>query len=365
MFSNNIGLYIHIPFCRSKCPYCDFFSMRSNERDYADYTEHLKKSIVMWSGKLNRAVDTIYFGGGTPGILGAELLSEILKTIKSNFSVTDNAEITMETNPALSFDFEKAAYSGFNRVSLGVQSANDKELRLLGRLHKNEDVINTVRDIKNAGISNISLDLMMGIPEQTQKSLQNSIDFCSCLDVQHISSYILKIEPGTVFDKKRNLFKFPSDDDSADLYLSAVDYLGRKGFEQYEVSNFCKPGFESRHNTKYWILDDYLGLGPAAHSFLNGRRFYYERSIEKFANNEIVDEGTGGSKEEFIMLNLRMKKGISPSEYKKAFGEELPKDFLKKVNKYIKFGLMEYNESSISFTAKGFLVSNTILAELI
>ncbi|MCH5298272.1 MAG: radical SAM family heme chaperone HemW [Ruminococcus sp.] len=365
--SDTIGLYIHIPFCRSKCPYCDFFSLRGNESDYSSYVELLKSKIEIWGKKIKKKVDTIYFGGGTPSVLGAEYICDVLSYIKNYFEVYDDAEITLEVNPASGkfFDFAAVKKHGVNRISLGLQSANDNELKLLGRIHSIDDVNNTLSLIKNSGIDNISLDLMLGIPEQTKESLKRSIDFCAESGVTHISSYILKIEDGTIFDKRREQYKFPDEDTTADLYLFAVEYLSAKGFKQYEISNFSQSGFESRHNLKYWNLDDYLGIGPAAHSCVDEKRFYYNRSIENFKNDVIVDDGTGATSEEYILLQLRLSKGINIEKYKEVYGESLPTDFYKKIDKYCKLGLMNQDKNSVSFTPRGFLVSNSIIADLI
>ena len=365
--SNSIGLYIHIPFCRSKCPYCDFFSMRGNETDYREYVELLKNKIVLWGKKTDKMVDTIYFGGGTPSVLGAENICDVLRCIKDNFDVCDDAEVTLEVNPSSGkfFDFAAVKEHGVNRISLGLQSANNNELKLLGRTHILDDVNNTLSLIKNSCIENISLDLMLGIPEQTKKSLKKSINFCAESGVTHISSYILKIEDGTIFDKRREKYDFPDEDSTADLYLYAVEYLREKGFEQYEISNFSKSGYESKHNLKYWNLDDYLGIGPAAHSCVDKRRFYYNRSVEDFKNDVIVDDGTGATSEEYILLQLRLSKGLNLDKYKEAYGELPSKDFFDKIDKYCKMGLMKRDDKSVSFTPRGFLVSNSIIADLI
>lgn len=365
--SNYIGLYIHIPFCRSKCPYCDFFSLRGNHQEYERYVKILKDKIAMWSNKIDKTVNTIYFGGGTPSVIGAELLCDILDFVKSNFKITDDCEITFEVNPAsgLFFDFNKAKKHGFNRVSVGLQSANENELKTLGRIHSKDDVLSTIQLIKQAGINNISLDLMMGIPNQTVDSLKKSIDFCEKCDVTHISSYILKIEENTVFYKRQDKLNLPDEDLTSDLYLFAIDYLKKKGFQQYEISNFSKSGYESQHNMKYWILDDYLGIGPGAHSYVDGRRFYYDRSIDDFENDKIINDGIGGSKEEYIMLRLRLTDGIDLNEYEKVFGSDAVKDFKKDIEKYVRNNFMKINDNKVFFTPNGMLVSNTILADLL
>ncbi len=365
--SENIGLYLHIPFCRSKCPYCDFFSMRASQEEYDNYVEILKDKIKYWSEKTDKTVDSIYFGGGTPSVLKAEQIADLLNTIKNSFNCSPKMEISMEANPksALEFDFMTAHQAGINRVSLGVQSANQNELRTLGRIHSLEDVDSAVNRIKSSGIDNISLDLMLGIPSQTVDSLKNSIDYCVSLDVKHISTYILKIEENTIFYKKRDKYNFPDEDLTADLYLFTVDYLAKNGFGQYEISNFSKVGYECKHNLKYWNMEDYLGIGPAAHSFMDGERFYYERSIDKFKNNEIVKDGHGGSPSEYIMLQMRLTKGLNLKKYKEVFGALPDKDFFEKIKKYSDLGYIIYDKDIICFTEKGFLVSNNILADLI
>ncbi len=365
--SNTIGIYIHIPFCRGKCPYCDFFSIRGNKNDYISYVNILKENIKFWSNKTEKTVDTIYIGGGTPSLIGADLIYEILKSVKNNFTVSDNAEITMEANPtsADSFDFSMLRSFGLNRVSLGMQSANNNELKKLGRSHTTSDVLNTINHIKNSGINNISLDLMLGIPEQTLDSLRKSIDFCVNAGITHISSYILKLEKNTYFYKNKDRIVFPDEDLTSELYLFTIDYLRKNGFNQYEISNFSKSGYESKHNLKYWNLDEYIGIGPAAHSFFNKKRFFYGRSIDDFKNNIIINDGFGGNKEEYIMLKLRLTEGINLDEYKKVFGENVSKDFFNKIDLYSKSGYMNYNNNKISFTSKGFLVSNSIISDLI
>ncbi len=364
--NNSVGIYIHIPYCRSKCPYCDFFSLRGNYDDYKSYVAVLKESIKYWGKKCDKTADTIYFGGGTPSVLGTELICEILDYIFKNFRVDENAEITIEANPSSGkfFDFFAVKKLGVNRVSLGMQSADENELKALGRIHSTSDVNNSIELIKRSGIDNISLDLMMGVPGQNMQSLKNSLDFCISSGVKHISSYILKIEENTYYGKNRNKYIFPDDDLTSDFYLFSVNYLNNNGFKQYEISNFAVPGYESKHNLKYWNLEEYIGIGPGAHSFFNGKRFYYERDIRSFKDNILIDEGAGGNPEEFIMLQLRLKKGLDVSKYKEAFGEDLPKDFYSKAEKYIKSGFMEKSDNSIYFTPKGFLVSNSIISEL-
>lgn len=365
--SNSIGLYVHIPYCKSKCPYCDFYSGKGTELEYDKYILMLTEKIRLWSAKTEKTVSSIYFGGGTPSVLGAERLSEILSAIKNTFSVNVDAEITTEVNPDTGkvIDFTLLKKSGFNRISIGMQSAVEKELKQLGRIHTADEAKITVERAKNAGIDNVSLDLMMGIPFQTEESLKKSIDFCIECGVTHISSYILKIEEGTKFDSIKNSLILPDEDKQAELYLFAVDYLKKLGFEQYEISNFAKKGFESRHNINYWKCGEYIGIGPSAHSFFNGDRFCYNKTMRDFENNITEFNCKGGTAEEFIMLTLRLKTGLDFKEFYKKYGVEISDDVKRKIKKYSDMGFMEMNNNRACFTPKGFLVSNTILSDLI
>lgn len=365
--SNSIGLYIHIPFCKHKCPYCDFFSGNADENAFDNYVIELKDKIKYWSEKAKRDVATVYFGGGTPSVLGADRLCDILDFIKSNFNIQNNAEITVEVNPdsAKTIDFEKMYACGFNRISMGMQTAVEDELRLLGRIHSIDDAKTSVERAKSAGFNNISLDLMMGIPNQTIESLEKSISFCADCKVTHISSYILKIEENTPFYKVQNKLKLADDDMQAEMYLKAVEMLDSLGYKQYEISNFAKQGYESRHNTNYWRCGEYIGIGPSAHSFFEGKRFFYSRNMDDFNNNKLSFEGTGGDEEEFIMLSLRLKSGLNYYEFEEKFGYTLPSYIIKKAKEYEKYGYTNVTDKSISFTPKGFLVSNSIISELI
>lgn len=365
--SNTIGLYIHIPFCKSKCPYCDFFSGRATENDYDNYIKLLSDNICLWSAKTDKTVSSVYFGGGTPSILGAERLSKLLNKIKEDFTVAENAEITVEVNPdsGKTLDFDLLKLSGFNRISVGMQSAVEQELKALGRIHSLNDAEVTVKRAQNAGINNISLDLMIGIPYQTIDSLKKSIDFCANCGVTHISSYILKIESGTVFERIQDKLELPDEDSQAQLYLFAVDYLNKLGFEQYEISNFSKIGYESRHNINYWKCGEYIGIGPSAHSFFGGKRFYYSRNMDDFKNNKTYFDCFGGDQEEFIMLSLRLKSGLNFKEYKERYNEDFPEEKIKVIRKYADMGYMVLKDDCAYFTPKGYLVSNAIISELI
>lgn len=364
---NSIGLYIHIPFCKNKCPYCDFYSIRITEKMLDEYVTEVIDKIKYWSEKCAKTLKTIYFGGGTPSVLGAQRLCEILVAIKNNFKIEESAEITVEVNPdsGKTIDFDLLKENGFNRISVGMQSAVDRELKELGRIHTADEAKLTVERARKAGINNISLDLMMGIPFQTKESLKESIEFCKECKVTHISSYILKIEENTRFAEIKDTLSLADEDEQADLYLYAVELLENSGYKQYEISNFANEGFESRHNTAYWKCEEYIGIGPSAHSFFEGKRFYYGRSFQDFYDNKIIYDCDGGDEDEYIMLSLRLKSGLNFDEFKDRFQKEVSPYILKKAEKYIKLGFMSKTQDSLAFTPKGYLVSNFIIAELL
>lgn len=366
--NNPIGLYLHVPFCDSKCAYCDFYSYRADVALYKRYTDTLCEHIRLAGERLNRTVDTLYFGGGTPSLLGGERIARLVDTVKSSFGEKID-EITVECNPAddLKVDFELMKKAGVNRISLGVQSGLDSELKALSRRHTVEDVKRTVEDVHGAGIHNISLDLMLGIPHQTMESLKNSLDFLLLLDPTHISAYMLKIEPDTPFGQVDVKTLDLSDEDTvSDMYLFVSEYLSQHGFEHYEISNFAKKGYRSKHNTRYWLCEEYLGLGPAAYSYLNGKRFSFERSCEQYiASPTVLDDGLGGYFSEYCMLRLRLKEGLDFSELNKRFGTKPTEALKRKAEKFKNTGLVNLTNRTLSLTVQGFLVSNAVIGELL
>lgn len=345
MNNERSGLYFHIPFCKSKCPYCDFYSVKFDEASAQQYVQEICDEIKQYQG----IFDTVYFGGGTPSILPPELIGKILDCARAQFEISDDAEITVECNPSkdLSEDFKKYALYGVNRISVGMQSAVDSERFALGRAAGRNEVERTINYARQSGIENISLDLMLGTPKQTIESLDYSFDFIKSVGVPHVSAYMLKIEEGTKFFQMRDRLVLPDDDTVGEMYLKTVDTLASFGIKQYEISNFAVPGFESRHNTKYWTLTPYLGIGKSAHSFWGGKRFFYDREWNK------IDDGTGGDKEEQIMLGLRLAKGIDKSLVDRDFAE------------FVKMGYVADLGERIALTPKGMLVSNTIINYII
>lgn len=360
-----IGLYLHIPFCVSKCGYCDFFSAPATEETIDAYAAALCRSLDRWGKRLMRPADTLYFGGGTPSLLGGTRIAAILEAAKAAFGL-EEAEITLEANPGddLAGTLKAAARAGVNRVSLGVQSGVDSELAALTRRHSADDAVQAVKAARAAGIENLSLDLMLGIPGQTEESLEKSLDFLTALEPEHISAYLLKIEAGTPFERERPAVA--DEDLSADLYLAAVGYLTDRGYRQYEISNFAKLGYKSRHNLKYWNCDEYLGLGPSAHSFLNGKRFFYEKNLTAFfLGAPPSDDGTGGDPEEYAMLRFRLSEGLVFHQFEERFGRPVRETVREKAKKLAEQGLVSADEFHVALTSKGFLVSNQVLFQLL
>ncbi|MBQ6878131.1 MAG: radical SAM family heme chaperone HemW [Oscillospiraceae bacterium] len=363
------GLYIHVPFCMQKCRYCDFYSFPKGEEYFEIYKNRVIEAIGFYGKKYARPYNSLYFGGGTPLLLGEKRLCDIMEAAKPY--LTENAEVTAEGNPGVSerLDFSVLKNAGINRLSFGLQSSNEKELSALGRIHSANEAAETVKAAQKAGFDNISLDLMLGIPYQTEKSLLESIEFCNSLGVQHISSYMLKIEEGTPLSKSKLRFLCADEEKSADLYLFACEELEKRGFEQYEISNFAKDKKRSFHNTRYWLDDEYIGIGPSAHSFMEGRRFFFDRSIKNFLEipfeeNE-REESSGGGWEEFAMLRLRLSEGLDVFELEKLYPEVSGAEILENAKPFASPGLLKISGSRISFTPKGFLLSNALTAEIL
>jgi len=345
---SNIGLYIHVPFCVKKCPYCDFYSVPHSGWKTKDY----EAAVIRNLKRYGLQYDTVYFGGGTPALFPYQI-GEILAAA----DFTEDAEITVECNPD-SVDECALVYmkkSGVNRLSFGVQSFSIEELSALGRSHHPERAKAMIHRAAGLGFKNISADLMLGIPHQTEQSLSRTIEELVQLPITHVSAYILKIEPNTVFGKKPP--ELPDEDAQAALYLQTVNQLAQHGFAQYEISNFAKPGFESRHNLKYWRCEEYIGIGPAAHSYFGGKRFAVPRNLAQFLENEAqpehpTDESPDPA-EERLMLGLRLTEGVPITP---ALTERLA---------HIPRHLYKIQNDRLSLTPEGFLVSNEIISLLI
>lgn len=367
------GVYIHIPFCKSKCPYCDFYSYRCNETERKRYVEALLDEIETTkrvSEFLNGdfAADSLYIGGGTPSVLTSDELYSIVTAAKRKFKIENSAEITVECNPSSDIESLIPCFKdvGVNRISLGMQSAVESERRTLGRAADKNRITRVINLLKDNGINNISLDIMLGTPSQTPRTLKETLDFVIECDVKHVSAYILKIEEGTFFDTHSDRYDFPEENLVCDLYEQCAQALENAGFSHYEISNFAKPSYESRHNTKYWNLENYLGIGAAAHSYIDGKRFYFESDTEGFINGKkAIFDSFGGDSEEYIMLKLRLKSGLILSELKDLYGEDALKNIKNKAPLLKEQGLISFDGESLSLTRKGFLISNSIIAELI
>lgn len=365
-YLDNIGLYVHIPFCANKCPYCNFFSLCDfNLKN--EYTKSVLSVLQNYAERLNRSADALYIGGGTPPILEKENLCKIIKGAKEYFNLTNDTEITCELNP-LSADadlYDALFRAGVNRISMGVQSGVDSELIALGRKHSSRQVLESFNNARKAGFNNISLDLMLGIPNQTIESLQKTLNFMVSLNPEHISAYLLKIEPNTPFGKNTP-HNLPDEELSADLYEFTVDFLEEKGYMQYETSNFAKAGYESKHNLKYWNCEEYLGIGPSAHSFIKGERFFFPSDIDRFISGcAPVFDGNGGDFEEYAMLRLRLRKGLLSSDVKERFDMDIPDKMVEQASFLSKLGLVEMDDFGIRLTKKGQLVSNSVIGKLI
>ncbi len=369
-----VGIYIHIPFCVKRCAYCDFYSGVSAE--FADvYEEALIRHISTYSGI---RCDTVYFGGGTPTYFGAERLCRVLDAVKKSFDMCENAEITAECNPktAGSTDFVLMKKHGFNRLSIGMQSANEDELSALGRIHTAEDVKETVKEARNAGFDNISLDIMYGIPHQTINSFEKTIDFALSMSPEHVSAYMLKLEEGTPLFENADKFSFPGEDDVIEMTKLCTKRLSDNGIERYEISNYAKNGLESRHNLKYWHRDEYISFGPSAASFYDGRRYTYTPDIhlytdycfgkcgEKSVLSEEEFPDANEAEAEYIMLNLRLTKGVSKAEYEAFTRKNFDVCYGGKIKKYVALGLMTDGEF-VRFTPQGFNVSNAVLSDIL
>ena len=373
-----LGIYVHVPFCRSKCRYCDFYSVTDADhkcmRRYTDAVcAHIREAGILAPGYL---VDTVYFGGGTPSFFGGENIAQILNTIRKSFKVSVTAEITCEANPD-SVDLKllkRLRGEGFNRVSLGIQCDDDRILETIGRPHTYEEAQAAVKLIRKAGFRNLSVDLMYGLPDQSLNAWENTLRNVLSLQPEHISCYGLKLEEGTPMHTHQAQLQLADDDEQADMYLSAVKILRAYGYRQYEISNFCKKGLVSRHNMKYWTGGEYIGFGPNASSDFAGRRFTVIRDLEGYIQRirdggavleEVQEIPTRERAGEYIMMRLRTTLGLDPKEYESRYA--LPFRPLEEALRHYReqhLALKTY-DGRWQLTAEGFLLSNTIISELL
>lgn len=377
-----LGLYLHIPFCLSKCKYCDFYSVPGANPSLTDryvnaLISHMSEYSIQAKGHV---VNTIYFGGGTPSLLSEQQMKLIMKKLRSLFKIHPLAEITMEMNPATA-GVEKLKLMhklGINRLSIGVQSFNDADLKVCGRSHSAEDAYNTISLARSAGFSNISIDLMYGIPKQSLQSVVDNINTAIRLDIKHISLYGLKIEDGTPFWFDRHKLALPDEDTERSMYFTSAGLLANAGYEQYEISNFAMKGKRSKHNLRYWNCEEYLGFGPAAHSYFGGKRFSFKRNINLYmdsfdnANNvnetlldEYIDIPYSSRVAEYVMLRFRLKTGINTEIFKSKFGRNFDDLYSERMAPYIKSGHIIKTKTGYAFSPEGMYVSNYILSRLI
>ncbi len=371
-----LGLYLHIPFCRSKCAYCDFYSLAGCEGEMDRYLRALTRHLAEMAPRAEGyRVDTVYIGGGTPSILGAKRLTRLLREVRRLYRLDRGCEITVEANPdSVDLPLLRALRrAGANRLSLGVQSANDGELRAIGRPHTFADAVRAVELARRAGFDNLSCDLIYGLPDQDMAGWQASVEALIDLAPEHLSCYGLQLEEGTPLWTRREELIIADDDGQADMYLWMVDRLARAGWRQYEISNFAKPGRESRHNLRYWRLEEYAGFGPGAHSDFGGRRYSYVRDLSAYLagieeGRPIVDEDREippderGS--EYLMLGLRTAEGIDADCYSRRYhmNFRLLEELLRG---YARRGLARQEGGRWRFTPEGFLLSNTLILELL
>ncbi len=367
-----LGIYLHIPFCKQKCLYCDFNSYAGKESLMKEYCHALKKEIVTYA--TDRPVDTVYFGGGTPTALGAEGLADLFRTVKENFSLTGDCEVTAECNPGtIEKDGLLRLYqAGFNRLSIGLQSTEDQVLKQLGRIHTVKDFQDCFSHAREVGFTNLSLDLMYGLPGQEVQEWENTLQTALKFQPEHLSCYGLKVEEGTPF-ATMNL-SLPEDDSIREMYDVCVEYLEKAGYPRYEISNFAKPGFESRHNLKYWRYEDFIGIGAGAYSCLGEVRYYNLSGIQEYCR-AMAEKGSAKEEEiplslkermsEFCFLGLRTTEGISEGVFRSRFGKALTEVFGEELNRNLSRKTILYLDGRYRIAPEFLFVSNTILVDFV
>lgn len=384
MKKRNLELYLHIPFCVKKCNYCDFFSASGTPKEQADYVSAMIQEIQSYqelSGEYE--VQTIFLGGGTPSLLTPEQIEKIFTTIYHIFSVNENAEITMEMNPG-TVDIEKLRAmkaAGVNRLSIGLQSAQNEELKMLGRIHTYEEFLETWRLTEQAGFKNRNIDLMSALPGQTMESYEDTLSKILALEPEHISAYSLILEEGTVFydwyekgKLDRGAWKLPSEEEEYAMGELTIQRLAEAGMHRYEISNYAKPGKECRHNLGYWDRVEYLGIGAGSSSLIKGERFDHIRDrkayIEKIRNGEsiLIDReilSVESQMEEFMYLGLRKVEGVSRTDFQNCFGKNVDDVYGEILDKLEEEQLLEFSGARIRLTHRGMDVSNCVLAEFL
>ena len=374
MTTEPIGLYVHIPFCKSKCAYCDFVSFGGALKEYEEcYVNALTSEIKEYRRDEKIRVDSIFFGGGTPSLLSADSFEKIVFALRDAFSISEDAEFTVEANPKTLTSDKLMLYTrlGVNRISLGLQTIHENELKILGRIHNFDEFFASYNMCLNAGITNINVDLMYAIPEQTVESFSETLRKIVSLSPTHISAYGLILEEGTPLYKNRDKLTFPTEQEECEMYYMAADILKSAGYVHYEISNYAKPMFECKHNLKYWQDKEYIGLGLAAHSYYGKKRYsnsvvfseYFSPERRKYVQSEDIDREA--NEYEYAMMHLRLSDGFSLSEYERLFSHSFTEGKESLIEKLEKSEYINLEKDRISLTEKGFYVSNTILSELL
>lgn len=365
------GIYIHIPFCVRKCKYCDFVSFPDMADGFSGYVSDVIDEMAEYRGE---RVDTVFIGGGTPTVLPYQELGSLIEACFKNFNIASDYEFTVEANPeTVNADKIKAMlFGGVNRISVGAQSFNDAELKKIGRIHDAKTAYNTICQLKEMGFDNINLDLMTALPDQTVQSLSNTLETAVSLPVTHISAYSLIIEENTPLEREysRRELVLPSEDEDRKMYKMTVETLRKSGFNQYEISNFAKSGFECRHNKKYWKTEEYIGLGLAAHSYLDGKRFYNTSDLTEYMSGRKHSSDVTVLTErdkigEFMIMGLRLNSGVSEAEFLRRFGKAVDEMYAKELEKFVNGGFLVRKDGKIALSDKGRDVSNSVLCEFV
>ena len=374
---DRFGIYVHIPFCISKCKYCDFVSFPCMEK-IDKYFDVLIKEIKSKSVYAVKEVTTIYIGGGTPSVPDSKYIVKIIQTIKEVFKVSKNAEVTIEVNPRTVTKEKLIDYknSGINRISIGLQSTNNEILKLIGRIHNYEEFLNTYNLAKEVGYNNINVDLMLGIPNQTESDVIDSINKVISLNPKHISIYSLIVEENTEIQRliDSEILTMPSEDDERNMYWKTKTILEKNGFIQYEISNFAKKGYESKHNLDCWNQEEYIGMGLASHSYFNRKRFSIIDKLDKYIENEnclekniIINEvqERESQAKEYMLIGLRKISGVSISKFEKKFRINPLFYFRFEINNLVEKGLIEVDLDNIKLTKKGLDLANLVFEEFV
>ena len=375
----NIGLYIHIPFCRQKCLYCDFPSWAGQEDQMQRYVDALTKEIRNRSGEYSdRTVVSVFFGGGTPTTLSIPMLEQLMQALFENWNIAEDAEITTEANPGtLDREMTDALKKmGFNRLSMGVQAWQNRLLKDLGRIHTIESFQENYKAVREAGFANVNTDLMFALPNQTMADWQETVKNMIAMNPEHISAYSLILEEGTPFyDKYEKGELEPAEEDlDREMYHWAVDYLAEMGYEQYEISNFAKKDRQSRHNRIYWEAEEYLGMGLGSHSYMNGERFHNIYDLQEYIKAdgdvsllkedvEIITEEDALA--EFMFLGLRLTEGVSFDRFRERFGQEMKNIYGSQIEELVRDGLLEEDETGIRLTRRGVDISNFVFEKFL